>query len=211
LKALEGEAEGFNCVADRNAEMESLLAHFMGEIGELKEKLTKLEEEKEEWKAGEDFKAKYESLAATVEPFKEQLEEYEAEKAALLTVQNVTAEKMKELAIQHGKALGHQNHKQKINHLVKVKTENVALQQENAELKTKLAKITRTVARLETKAVVANKENAGEVFATPAAEASTVTASTRASSRAASVKRVAVAAVGGSSSTATPLSSRNRR
>ena len=51
------------------------------------------------------------------ERFKEQLESYELEKAALLNRNQEVQGEVKKLASQYGQLLGHQNHKQKIQHL----------------------------------------------------------------------------------------------
>ncbi len=76
-----------------------------------------------------------------------------------------TVDNLKKLAEQHGKMLGHQNPKQKINHLVKLKTDNVTLAQENARLQTELARQTKAVQRLEAK-LAGDKEN-GRSFLHP--------------------------------------------
>jgi len=88
---------------ERSLEMEDHLASFIQQKTELEEKVSKMEREKEEAIEQEDFRSKYEALFAMVEPFKDQLEDYEAEKAALIRQNTVTAEKMKDLAAQYGK------------------------------------------------------------------------------------------------------------
>ena len=47
---------------------------------------------------------------------------------------------VKKLATQYGSLLGHQNHQQKIQHVVKIKQENVNLKAETRSLKEQLAK-----------------------------------------------------------------------
>ncbi len=161
----------------------------------------------------EDFKSKFESLQAMVEPFKEQLEAYESEKSALLDQNKATVEDLKQLAAQHGKLLGHQNHKQKINHLVQLKTDNVNLRQEKARLQTEAARQARHIAKLEAKlAGGMDKENSfpsrfsslkcKSVTSTPAVLAAAAASFTSASSSSSTVAKA--------SNKSSPLTSRNR-
>ena len=87
----------------------------------------------------ESYKAKFEALSTMIEPFKEQLESYELEKAALLNRNQEVQGEVKKLASQYGQLLGHQNHKQKIHHTMQIKNENTSLtnkvRQQAAELK----------------------------------------------------------------------------
>lgn len=57
-------------------------------------------------------------LENIIGPFKEQLVQFESERAALLSKTENTEKELKALAIEHAKTLGHQNHKQKIKHVV---------------------------------------------------------------------------------------------
>merc|ERR1712226_581709 len=50
---------------------------------------------------------------------------------------------VKKLASQYGQLLGHQNHKQKIQHLVKLKQENVTMREEMASMRLELDKYRR--------------------------------------------------------------------
>ena len=91
----------------------------------------------------ESYKAKFEALSTMIEPFKEQLESYELEKAALLNRNQEVQGEVKKLASQYGQLLGHQNHKQKIQHLVKLKQENVVMREEMAGMRLELDKYRR--------------------------------------------------------------------
>ena len=71
------------------------------------------------------YKEKYEALSYLIEPFKDQLESFEMERDALLARNKEAEGEVKKLATQYGQLLGHQNHKQKIQHSVKLKKENV--------------------------------------------------------------------------------------
>ena len=87
------------------------------------------------------FEEQYKSLEQMVEPFKEQLESFELEKNSLLSKTEASQEEvrreyelisynnfviqMNKLASQYSSLLGHQNHKQKIHHVQKLKQENM--------------------------------------------------------------------------------------
>ena len=100
----------------------------------------------------------YQALEQMVEPFKEQLESFELEKSALLSKTEASKEEvcynsliislgflafilqMNKLASEYSSLLGHQNHKQKIQHVVKLKQENVQLKSNMDQLKLDLKK-----------------------------------------------------------------------
>ena len=111
------------------------------EIEELKAKAVLSTEE-------EDYKAKFEALQSMVGPFKEQLEAYELERQSLMSLNEATQSDLKKLAEQQGQALGHQNHKQKINHLVQLKKERVEMANENAKLTAEVAKLKRQINKM---------------------------------------------------------------
>lgn len=82
---------------------------------------TDLEEELEDWKR------KYQELDQIVAPFREQLQAYEAERQALTSHNDAVKNDLKQLALQYAQILGHQNQKQKIKHMVKLKEQNLEL------------------------------------------------------------------------------------
>jgi chromosome segregation ATPase len=115
LDNLEDELEDTDRLALRYKEMESLLEEYMAEnkdletreaelvercrlqgdvIDELRKELDPLQEETQ------SYKEKYESLLAMIEPFKEQLESFEMEKAALLNQNQEAKGEVKKLATQ---------------------------------------------------------------------------------------------------------------
>merc|ERR1719245_2552748 len=95
-----------------------------------------------------------------IEPFKDQLESYELEKAALLNRNQEVQGEVKKLASQYGQLLGHQNHKQKIQHLVKLKQENVVMREEMASMRLELDKYRRLALKSsESSLKIQNKEN----------------------------------------------------
>jgi len=111
----------------------------------MEEKIEQLEEE------SNYHKEQHQLLQDMVEPFKEQLESFEMEKRALLSQSEAAQGEVKKLATQYGSLLGHQNHQQKIQHVVKIKQENVNLKSEVSALKDQLAKAKRAYTRLEDK------------------------------------------------------------
>ncbi|KAJ8300112.1 hypothetical protein KUTeg_021631 [Tegillarca granosa] len=93
----------------------------------------------------------YEDLHAKVEPFMDQLDAFEAEKQALLgRNQNVEAE-IEKMSKEYARLLGHQNQKQKIHHIIKIKDENNALKKEVSTYREQSAKQKRTIQKLEEK------------------------------------------------------------
>ena len=175
IKELGYELKGSEIFISRFKEMESLLEEYMSEVKELEEKdalnkkeikvkndlivnlrneLDPLQEETE------TYKEKYEALCRLVEPFKEQLESFEMEKAALQERNKEAEGEVKKLATQYGQLLGHQNHKQKIQHLVKLKQENVDMREEMSRMRMELDKYKRLALKSsESSLKIQNKEN----------------------------------------------------
>ena len=54
---------------------------------------------------------------------------------------NKTIQDLADTQLEHGKVLGHQNHRLKIQHLVKIKKENVALMNEKSKLQSEVARL----------------------------------------------------------------------
>jgi len=109
----------------------------------MEERMEQLEEE------ASYHREQHQLLQDMVEPFKEQLEGFEMEKRALMSQSEAAQGEVKKLATQYGSLLGHQNHSQKIQHVVKIKQENVNLKTEVTALKEQLSKAKRSNGRLE--------------------------------------------------------------
>ena len=62
-------------------------------------------------------------------PFQEQLEGFVMERQLLLGSQANAQQQIDKLSAEYGRLLGHQNQKQKIKHVLKLKEENNALKQ----------------------------------------------------------------------------------
>ncbi|XP_032053097.1 hyaluronan mediated motility receptor isoform X1 [Aythya fuligula] len=82
----------------------------------------------------------YEELHNKTKPFQRQLDAFEAEKNALLSEHGATQEELNKLSDAYAKLLGHQNQKQKIKHVMKLKEENTHLKQDVSKLRALLAK-----------------------------------------------------------------------
>ncbi|NWI18747.1 HMMR protein, partial [Crypturellus soui] len=95
---------------------------------------SRLEEEIKTWKT------LYEDLHNKTKPFQQQLDAFEAEKNALLNENGAAQEELNKLSDAYAKLLGHQNQKQKIKHVMKLKDENTHLKQDVSKLRALLAK-----------------------------------------------------------------------
>uniref|UniRef100_A0A7N5JC32 Hyaluronan mediated motility receptor n=1 Tax=Ailuropoda melanoleuca TaxID=9646 RepID=A0A7N5JC32_AILME len=116
------------------------------------EELNKQLEEEEARKAGKEntvaelteemnkWRLLYEELYNKTKPFQLQLDAFEAEKQALLNEHGAAQEQLNKLRDSYAKLLGHQNLKQKIKHVVKLKDENSQLKSEVSKLRSQLAK-----------------------------------------------------------------------
>uniref|UniRef100_A0ABI7WVZ6 Hyaluronan-mediated motility receptor C-terminal domain-containing protein n=1 Tax=Felis catus TaxID=9685 RepID=A0ABI7WVZ6_FELCA len=82
----------------------------------------------------------YKELYNKTKPFQLQLDAFEAEKQALLNEHGAAQEQLNKLRDSYAKLLGHQNLKQKIKHVVKLKDENSQLKSEVSKLRSQLAK-----------------------------------------------------------------------
>ncbi|XP_058533624.1 hyaluronan mediated motility receptor isoform X2 [Ochotona princeps] len=96
--------------------------------------IAELTEESNKWRL------LYEELYEKTKPFQEQLDAFEAEKQALLSEHGAAQEQLNKLRDSYAKLLGHQNLKQKIKHVVKLKDENSQLKSEVTKLRSQLAK-----------------------------------------------------------------------
>ncbi|XP_076319572.1 uncharacterized protein LOC143230250 isoform X2 [Tachypleus tridentatus] len=87
------------------------------------EKIEDLERELNKWKN------LYLDLQEKVNPFKEQLDAFQAERQLLLNQNTEVHSELVNLSKQYAYLLGHQNHKQKIKHIMKIKQENMDFRQ----------------------------------------------------------------------------------
>lgn len=91
----------------------------------------------------------YEELYNKTKPFQEQLDAFEAEKQALLNERGATQEQLNKIRDSYAELLGHQNLKQKIKHVVKLKDENSQLKSEVSKLRSQLFKRKQNELRLQ--------------------------------------------------------------
>ncbi|XP_077183302.1 hyaluronan mediated motility receptor isoform X2 [Paroedura picta] len=144
-------------LALKDAEVKRIKESSIAQIANLE---AKLEDQKEDFKKQLEVKGKtiaekaeadyqedvktwrirYEELYNKVKPFQQQLDAYEAEKNALINEHGAAQEELNKLSDAYAKLLGHQNQKQKIKHVMKLKEENTQMRQEVSRLRTQLAK-----------------------------------------------------------------------
>ncbi|XP_053399019.1 hyaluronan mediated motility receptor-like isoform X2 [Mercenaria mercenaria] len=128
-----------------------LVKKYEEEIHELKTRLEGASNDDELQAELEKYKTLYEDLQAKVEPFIEQIDAFETEKQLLLGMNKDTQLEMERLGRNYAQLLGHQNQKQKIKHVMKIKDENSSLKRENQMLKEQTAKQKRHIQKLEEK------------------------------------------------------------
>ncbi|XP_059919068.1 hyaluronan mediated motility receptor [Gadus macrocephalus] len=112
--------------AERNQELQRQLA-------EAREK-SSLSSEAERWKK------QYEDLYSNVKPFREQLNSFAAQRDLLLNENGANQDELNRLADAYAQLLGHQNQKQKIKHVIKLKEENITLKQEASKLRSMVSR-----------------------------------------------------------------------
>jgi len=128
--AHELQIDRWQCVVEeQNNEMESIKAQISEAAS------SKNDQEAQMWKK------KYEDLNESIGPFKAQLKAFDAEKNYLLNRNNAAEAEVDELGQKYAALLGHQNSKQKIRHVVQLKSENNTLKQENLKLKSQVDKL----------------------------------------------------------------------
>uniref|UniRef100_G1NW55 Hyaluronan mediated motility receptor n=1 Tax=Myotis lucifugus TaxID=59463 RepID=G1NW55_MYOLU len=144
----------------KEAEIKEITVSSLQKISDLENQLKqqgedfkKQLEEEEARKAGKEntvaelteemnkWRLLYEELYNKTKPFQLQLDAFEAEKQALLNEHGAAQDQLNKLRDSYAKLLGHQNLKQKIKHVVKLKDENSQLKSEVSKLRSQLAKI----------------------------------------------------------------------
>ncbi|XP_069131202.1 hyaluronan mediated motility receptor-like [Argopecten irradians] len=115
-----------------------------------KQELEQTQQELDKWRN------LYKDLQAKVEPFMEQLDAFEMEKQSLLGRNKNAQAEVDKLSKEYARLLGHQNQKQKIHHIMKIKEENNSLKKEVASLWEQCSKQKRTISKLEDKVKAAD-------------------------------------------------------
>ncbi|KAI3351929.1 hypothetical protein L3Q82_020759, partial [Scortum barcoo] len=107
---------------------------------ELQRQITEAREESSPRSETKHWRKQYEELFAKVKPFQEQLNAFAAERNALLNENGANQEELNKLSDAYARLLGHQNQKQKIKHVMKLKDENISLKQEVAKLRSQVSR-----------------------------------------------------------------------
>lgn len=87
----------------------------------------------------ERYKTMYEDIERQFMPFKDQLQTFLAERGVLEANEAATGSQLQSLLDQYATLMSHQNTRQKIHHVVKLKNDLVAVQEENKELRKSIA------------------------------------------------------------------------
>uniref|UniRef100_A0A8C5LFT1 Hyaluronan mediated motility receptor (RHAMM) n=1 Tax=Jaculus jaculus TaxID=51337 RepID=A0A8C5LFT1_JACJA len=132
-----------NQLKQRDTDFEKQLEEEKARIAEKESTLAELSEESNKWRL------LYEELYNKTKPFQQQLDAFEAEKQALLNEHGATQEQLNKIRDSYAQLLGHQNLKQKIKHVVKLKDENSQLKSEVSKLRSQLAKRKQNETRLQ--------------------------------------------------------------
>ncbi|XP_005091484.1 hyaluronan mediated motility receptor [Aplysia californica] len=113
-------------------------------IAEMSDKIQEMEAdsdaENEAESDAESWKAKYEDLVLRMEPFREILDGFEMERKLLQDRDKFTSEQIDRLTKECITNMGHQNHKQKVKYVNKLKQENVDLQKRCHETQEELCR-----------------------------------------------------------------------
>ena len=97
----------------------------------------------------DDWQTQFRNLELMVEPFREQIDLFQSEKATLLSQRQEDRDQVTKLSFENAKLLGHTNTKQKIHHMVKLKKENNELREKIQSLQLELEKQKKLVVRLQ--------------------------------------------------------------
>ncbi|XP_065184746.1 hyaluronan-mediated motility receptor-like [Sycon ciliatum] len=112
--------------------------------------------EQEQNGEAEKWREAYETLRDQCAPFTAQLEMFSAEKQLLESQTSLAKSEVEDLNRRYGELLGHQNQKQKIKHIMKIKEENLTMKQELMRLREQCDRQKRTIRQHEERPRVAS-------------------------------------------------------
>nr|CAD7442043.1 unnamed protein product [Timema bartmani] len=136
------------------------------ELGEKEEQLVSLSSEVEA-KCTVNWEQRCKELESLIGPFRQQLEAFELERHMLETRKMAAEHEVKDLATKYAELLGHQNHKQKIKHMVKLKEHNLELKAEVEKLENHNLAQKRTIIKLKEELAAVTKSKKGQVVMVP--------------------------------------------
>ncbi|CAG2058346.1 unnamed protein product [Timema podura] len=136
------------------------------ELGEKEEQLVSLSSEVEA-KCSVNWEQRCKELESLIGPFRQQLEAFELERHMLETRKMAAEHEVKDLATKYAELLGHQNHKQKIKHMVKLKEHNLELKAEVEKLENHNLAQKRTINKLKEELAAVTKSKKGQVAMVP--------------------------------------------
>ncbi|KAF6214533.1 hypothetical protein GE061_009276 [Apolygus lucorum] len=109
----------------------------------------------------EEELAKIRSLENMIEPFRDQLSQFERERAEILAKSQKTEKELEAVTVEYAKALGHRNHLQKIRQIETLVQSREALKKENQKLLAENAKLRASLLNPKAKKDTKDKENVG--------------------------------------------------
>ncbi|KAM6952195.1 hyaluronan mediated motility receptor [Lycodopsis pacificus] len=118
---------------------------------ELQRQMDEAQEKSSQVSGSEHWRKQYEELFAKVRPFQDQLNAFAAERNTLVNENGANQEELNKLSDAYARLLGHQNQKQKIKHVMKLKDENVSLKQEVSKLQSQVSRQKRDLEQLKSK------------------------------------------------------------
>lgn len=136
---------------ERELEMNDVVRSFKKQ----KEDYMKFEEIKLNYEVFINKCKEYEKIIAEqnalIGPFREQLERFEEEHKILLAHKKEAENEAKEMGLKYAEIAGHQNHKQKLKHMMDLKKKNINLVEQKHDYETQLWQKNRTIEKLQNK------------------------------------------------------------
>eukprot|EP00731_Ephydatia_muelleri_P031025 Em0022g539a len=130
-------------VAVPSSEEASTRSDLMVKIAELEQEIERLQAENKQ------LKEEYAILEEKYRPYRDKLDALEELNQLLKSQTALAQSEAEKVSDQYAKLLGHQNSRQKIMHVKKLKDENAALKLEVTELKSEIARHKKTIKRME--------------------------------------------------------------
>ncbi|XP_075213749.1 uncharacterized protein LOC142319957 [Lycorma delicatula] len=118
-----GLSDSYNKMENRKNEYKLYSCKITEEVDQLKEQLKKLQDEKSK------LESEKKQLEVMIGPFMKQLRDYEEEKNLLVTRKGAVEEELWALERKYAQSLGHQNLKQRIHYVSRLKEENIQFKQ----------------------------------------------------------------------------------
>lgn len=162
-KLSQSEAERRKAREDHEVKTSQIRERLEERIDDLEQRLHQLQTERENHQCldetaveilqteSQSWKLQFEELMEKVAPFKDQLNQFEIDRRMLLSQNDAAQSEVNKLSNDYAKLLGHQNQKQKIHHIMKIKDENASLKKEVTKLREETTKQSRNLRQMKDK------------------------------------------------------------